>query len=288
MLLPQLCILPLAHPEAVRHGEAHLFLGPQNAHPRAKTDIMMTPKKHTKNVVASRASRGLMMHIRNTYDYDFLNIWTWRRLRGTKRGELRLSITLSSPHLAHPASRIQFPAHLISRKPRNWQALPAPEEKFEEKWEAKIDKNIRVYVGLKSLRNDKPAKCTWIGHKQFFVWAIPNKSMMTVAIFIYQQIYCRWMCPGECIIHDMGGEFCNSLAKILHDSFGVNIRITSAGRPQPNGQAESAVRNVKAKMEAFMAEIGNWFSIFISELEKIKKCESGREQVLTKWNFLAP
>lgn len=83
------------------------------------------------------------------------------------------------------------------------------------------------------------------------------------------------MCPGECIVHDMGGEFCNNLAKILHDSFGVSIRITSAGRPQPNGQAESAVRNVKAKMEAFMAEIGNWFSVFISDLEKIKKCESG-------------
>ena len=80
---------------------------------------------------------------------------------------------------------------------------------------------------------------------------------MEVAIFIYQQIYCRWMCPGECIVHDMGSEFCNNLAKTLHDAFGVDIRITSAGRPQPNGQAESTVRNVKAKMEAFMVEIGN-------------------------------
>ena len=58
-------------------------------------------------------------------------------------------------------------------------------------------------------------------------------------------------------MHDMGSEFCNNLAKTLHGSFGVDIRITSAGRPQPNGQAESTVRNIKAKMEAFMVEIGN-------------------------------
>ena len=96
------------------------------------------------------------------------------------------------------------------------------------------------------------------------------------------------MCPGECIVHDMGGEFCNNFAKILHDSFGVSIRITSAGRPQSNGQAESAVRNVKAKMEAFMAEIGNRLSIFINDLEKIKNVNQGREQGLIKRSFLPP
>ena len=79
---------------------------------------------------------------------------------------------------------------------------------------------------------------------------------MPVALFLYQEIYCRYLCPGECIVHDMGSEFCNNLENTLHDCFGVDIRITSAGRPQPNGQAESSVRNIKAKMEAFMIEIG--------------------------------
>ena len=79
---------------------------------------------------------------------------------------------------------------------------------------------------------------------------------MPVALFIYQEIYCRYMCPGECIVHDMGSEFCNNLEKQLHQCHRVDIRITSAGRPQPNGQAESSVRNVKAKIEAFMVEIG--------------------------------
>ncbi len=60
-------------------------------------------------------------------------------------------------------------------------------------------------------------------------------------------------------MHDMGSEFCNNLANQLHQVHGVDIRITSAGRPQPNGQAESTVRNVKAKMEAFMVEVCNKF-----------------------------
>ena len=80
-----------------------------------------------------------------------------------------------------------------------------------------------------------------------------------MTIFIYQEIYCRYMCPGECIVHDMGSEFCNNLQNQLHECYGVDIRITSAGRPQPNGQAESSIRNVNAKLEAFLAEMCNLF-----------------------------
>ena len=80
---------------------------------------------------------------------------------------------------------------------------------------------------------------------------------MPVALFIYQHIYCRYLCPGECIVHDMGSEFCNKLSQQLHDAHDVEIRITSAGHPQSNGQAESAVKNIKAKMQAFMIEIGD-------------------------------
>ena len=55
----------------------------------------------------------------------------------------------------------------------------------------------------------------------------------------------------------MGSEFCNKLSQQLHDAHDVEIRITSAGHPQSNGQAESAVKNIKSKMQAFMIEIGN-------------------------------
>ena len=64
------------------------------------------------------------------------------------------------------------------------------------------------------------------------------------------------MCPGECIVYDRG-EFCNSIMEILNKNFKAKIRVTSAGRPQANGQAESKVKSMKTKMYALMVEGGH-------------------------------
>ena len=82
---------------------------------------------------------------------------------------------------------------------------------------------------------------------------------MSVAVFLYQEIYCRYLSPGEAIIHDRGPEFANQVSKCLHNSFGVDIRITATGRPQGNGQAEAMVKNLKQKMLACMSENGKIF-----------------------------
>ena len=76
---------------------------------------------------------------------------------------------------------------------------------------------------------------------------------MTVAQFVYQHIYCRYLCPGECIVHDRG-ELCNNIAKLLAEKFNCPIRVISAGRPQANGQAEAYVKNLKTKMKALMVD----------------------------------
>ena len=86
---------------------------------------------------------------------------------------------------------------------------------------------------------------------------------MTVAIAIYQNIYCRYLAPGECIVHDRGKEFCNEVHNHLHAAFGVNIRIISAFRPRGNGAVEGRVKVIKEKMGALMSESGgslpkNW------------------------------
>ena len=80
---------------------------------------------------------------------------------------------------------------------------------------------------------------------------------MTVAKFIYENIYCRYLCPGECIINDRGSEFCNNTVKCLAESFGVEIRVIKSGRPMANGQAESAVKNMKNKIKLLCLEKGN-------------------------------
>ena len=68
---------------------------------------------------------------------------------------------------------------------------------------------------------------------------------MSVAIAIYQQIYCRYLTPGECLVHDRGLDFCNEVSRLLHECFGVQIRVISAGGPQGNGMIENRVRVLK-------------------------------------------
>ena len=85
---------------------------------------------------------------------------------------------------------------------------------------------------------------------------------MSVAIFIYQSIYCRYLAPGECLVYDRGPEFCNKVVKVLNESFGVDIRVISAGRPQANGQAEITIRSVKQKMKAFFSRTGTCMIFF--------------------------
>ena len=79
---------------------------------------------------------------------------------------------------------------------------------------------------------------------------------MSVATFIYENIYCRYLCPGECMVYDRG-EFCCNVVDILNKKFKVNVRVTSAGRPQGNGQAEAYVGSLKNKMYALMVEEGS-------------------------------
>ena len=90
---------------------------------------------------------------------------------------------------------------------------------------------------------------------------------MTVAIAIYQNLFCRYLAPGECIIHDLGPEFCNKIVMTMMDQFGVDIRMISAGRPQGNGQAEKYVDILKEKMKAIMAEISSQKNLLYLNLQ---------------------
>ena len=107
---------------------------------------------------------------------------------------------------------------------------------------------------------------------------------MSVAIALYQNIYCRYLAPGECMVHDRGLEFCNQIHTILHQKFGVPIRIISAGRPRGNGLAEVHVKVLKEKMRAIMSETtdalpSNWdqtiFHKALSVLRSDPSCATG-------------
>ena len=110
---------------------------------------------------------------------------------------------------------------------------------------------------------------------------------MSVALFIYQDIFCRYMCPGECIVHDRG-EFCSKVMRILNQRFNCDISISSAGRSQGNGQAEAYVKVVKNKMKARMVEASSnqlcdrWDeSLLYFALQVVRSDPSGASGYLT-------
>ncbi len=96
---------------------------------------------------------------------------------------------------------------------------------------------------------------------------------MSVAIFIYENIYCRYLCPGECFVYDRGPEFVNQVVQALHSRFGVNIRLISAGRPKANGQAEAVVKTIKQKMKALMSEQGTLLFDFVDKVHRKIVCD---------------
>ena len=50
----------------------------------------------------------------------------------------------------------------------------------------------------------------------------------------------------------------------MHEKFGVQVNVISAGRPQANGQAESMVQKMKEKMRALMIESCDFSGLHIS------------------------
>ena len=134
-----------------------------------------------------------------------------------------------------------------------------------ESWDFKIlhiSENFKTFM---TLQNVPMNLCFWrfsarkwafwasLFLKESFFWAIPNNKAHTVAKFLYQNVFCRYQSPGECIIFDRG-EFCNKMVKHMLQLYGVEPRIIASGRPQSNGQAEAYVKQIKAKMKAIMSE----------------------------------
>ena len=79
------------------------------------------------------------------------------------------------------------------------------------------------------------------------------------------------MSPGECIIHDNGGEFNNGFLKKLAKEMNVDLRMTTGGRPWANGQAEAAVKLLKNKIKMIALDTTESNSIFFLEGTENKK-----------------
>ena len=91
--------------------------------------------------------------------------------------------------------------------------------------------------------------------------AIPDKSGLSVALFIYSSI-CKLGCM-DTVITDQGREFNNELNDKLLDLFQSEHRITSAYHPQSNGQRERDNRTLKDALSKVSNEKGDDWDQYI-------------------------
>ncbi len=79
-------------------------------------------------------------------------------------------------------------------------------------------------------------------------FAIPDKSAMTVAVVLFQQILCRYSCPDH-LVWDQGVEFLNATLRALEDYVKVHHLHTTAYRPQCNGAGEAFNKVMKTALQ---------------------------------------
>lgn len=88
---------------------------------------------------------------------------------------------------------------------------------------------------------------------------IPDKSAKSIAMFLWKNIFCRYLTPLECIIHDRDKTLEAKIMKVLFKRFGCKIKITLAGNPQSNGQAEIFHKTIKERINALLMDHSYFF-----------------------------
>ena len=104
---------------------------------------------------------------------------------------------------------------------------------------------------------------------------IPDKSANSIAMFLWKNIFCRYLTPLECIIHDRDQTLKAKIMKVLFKRFGCKIKITLAGNPQSNGQAEIFHKTIKERINALLMDHSYFFfyhrSYFFSTQKIVRK-----------------
>lgn len=91
--------------------------------------------------------------------------------------------------------------------------------------------------------------------------ALVDKTAVSVAKFLYDDIICRHGCP-EIQISDQGREFVNKLSDELFRLTGTQQRVTSPYHPQVNGLVERLNRTLKTSLLKVIFHLILIFKVF--------------------------
>ena len=89
--------------------------------------------------------------------------------------------------------------------------------------------------------------------------AIPTDNSYEIAKYIYTEIFCRYLAPSEVLIHDRGTTFGANVVKDLLKHFNCRVNVTTAGRPQANGQVEIMMKTFKERLNALQQQKSNFY-----------------------------
>ena len=84
--------------------------------------------------------------------------------------------------------------------------------------------------------------------------AIAKNDAFSIASFLYHHIYSRYLAPTQVLIYDRDRTFEGDIVKKLNKIFKVKVNITTAGRPEANGQIEVMIKTFKEKLKAKLYE----------------------------------
>lgn len=87
--------------------------------------------------------------------------------------------------------------------------------------------------------------------------ALDDKTAISIATFIWKNIFCRYLTPIECIIHDRDTTLGGKVMKYLFEKFNCEIRVSVEGRPESNGQVEIFIKTFKERLNSILINYGN-------------------------------
>ena len=86
---------------------------------------------------------------------------------------------------------------------------------------------------------------------------LSDKTAKSIALFLWKNIFCRYLTPLECIIHDRDRTLGAEVMKELFDNFRCKIKVTVAGNPKANGQVEIYMKTIKERVNAIQFDYSN-------------------------------
>lgn len=86
---------------------------------------------------------------------------------------------------------------------------------------------------------------------------LPNKTAKSIALFLWKHLFCRYLAPLECVVHDRDRTLGAKIMKELLKNFDCDIKVTVGGNPQSNGQAEIFIKTIKERINAVLCDLSN-------------------------------